>query len=139
MKRALAAHGRLLGLAGSLVVLTFIAAVAYSLTGRRRVVRRVEAAIEPVRGRLPGRSHLFVMAGARVLASAASRAMASPIPSEREIVGSAGSAGGASAAWARGAAASSHASRIRKRLMGAPGSGWDGVQRLGAPPDSGPS
>ena len=71
MMSALAAHGRLLGLAGSLVVLTFIAAVAYSLTGRHRVVRRVEAALEPVRGRLPGRSYLFVMAGARVLASAA--------------------------------------------------------------------
>ena len=71
MVRALAAHGRLLGIAGSLVVLTFIAAVVYSLTGRHRVVRRVEAALEPVRHRLPGTAYPFAMAAVRVLAAAA--------------------------------------------------------------------
>jgi small-conductance mechanosensitive channel len=71
LMRTLAEHGRLLGLAGSLVVLTFIVAAIYSLTGRNRVVRRVAAVLEPVRHRLPGKAYPFAMAAARVLASAA--------------------------------------------------------------------
>jgi small-conductance mechanosensitive channel len=69
--RTLAEHGRLLGLAGSLVVLTFIVAVLYSLIGQDRVMRRVEAALEPVRGRFPGSAYPFAIATARIVAAAA--------------------------------------------------------------------
>lgn len=64
-------HGRLLGLAGSLVVLTFVAAVLYSLIGRARVMRRLEAALAPVRQRIPDAVYPFVLAALRVVVAAA--------------------------------------------------------------------
>ena len=71
LMRAVAEHSRLLGVAGSLVVLTFITAVLYSLIGQNRVMRRVAAALEPVRARFPGNVYPFAIAGARVVVAAA--------------------------------------------------------------------
>lgn len=71
LMRTLAEHGRLLGLAGSLVLLTFVTAVLYSLFGQNRVMRQVEAALRPVRGRFPGNSYPFAMAAARIVTAAA--------------------------------------------------------------------
>ena len=71
LMRTLAEHSRLLGLAGSLVVLTFVVAVLYSLFGQGRVMRRVEAALEPVRRRFPGKAYPFAIAAARIVTAAA--------------------------------------------------------------------
>jgi small-conductance mechanosensitive channel len=71
LMRTLAEHSRLLGLAGSLVVLTFVVAVLYSLFGQGRVMRRVEAALEPVRRRFPGNAYPFAIAAARIVTAAA--------------------------------------------------------------------
>jgi small-conductance mechanosensitive channel len=65
------AQGRVLGLAGSLVVLTFVAAVLYSLVGRARVMRRIETALGPVRHRIPDAIYPFVLAALRVVVAAA--------------------------------------------------------------------
>jgi small-conductance mechanosensitive channel len=66
------AQGRALGIAGSLVVLTFLVAVGYSLFGRSRVMQRIERAIQPIRERLPaGLLYPIFLAGLRVLVAAA--------------------------------------------------------------------
>src|SRR5512143_3104069 len=64
-------HGRVLGVAGSLVMLTFLTAVFYSIFGRHRVMRRIEAAIQPVRHRIPDPLYPFFLAGLRVVTAAA--------------------------------------------------------------------
>ena len=65
------AQGRVLGLAGSLLVLTFVTAVFYSLVGRARVMRRIEAALGPVRHRIPDAVYPFFLAVLRVVVAAA--------------------------------------------------------------------
>ena len=65
------AHTRVLGVAGSLVMLTFLAAVFYSIFGRNRVTRRIESAIQPVRHRIPDPLYPFFRAGLRVVTAAA--------------------------------------------------------------------
>jgi small-conductance mechanosensitive channel len=65
------AQSRVLGLAGSLVMFTFFAAVFYSLFGRNRVMRRIEAAIQPVRHRIPQALYPFFIAALHVVAAAA--------------------------------------------------------------------
>jgi small-conductance mechanosensitive channel len=65
------AHSRVLGLAGSLVVLTFVAAVLYSLIGRAHVMRRIETALGPIRHRIPDTLYPFVLAALRVVVAAA--------------------------------------------------------------------
>jgi small-conductance mechanosensitive channel len=65
------AQGRVLGLAGSLVVLTFVAAVLYSLIGRASVMRRIEAALGPIHHRIPAAVYPFVLAALRVVVAAA--------------------------------------------------------------------
>jgi small-conductance mechanosensitive channel len=64
------AHSRVLGVVGSLVMLIFLAAVFYSIFGRKRVMRRIEAAIQPVRHRIPDPVYPFFLAGVRVLVAA---------------------------------------------------------------------
>jgi small-conductance mechanosensitive channel len=71
LMRAIAAQGRLLGIAGSLVMLTFIVAVIYSLIGQHHVMRRIEAAVEPVRRRVPQEFYPVFIAAARVVVAAA--------------------------------------------------------------------
>jgi len=71
LMQKLLAHGRVLGAAGSLVMLTFLATVFYSLFGRNRVMRQINAAIQPVRHRIPQPLYPFFMAALRVVTTAA--------------------------------------------------------------------
>ncbi|HSM90812.1 MAG TPA: hypothetical protein VLT56_12410, partial [Desulfobacterales bacterium] len=71
LMQKLMTQGRVLGVAGSLVMLTFLAAVFYSLFGRNRVMRQIEAAIQPVRQRIPEPLYPFFTAGLRVVVAAA--------------------------------------------------------------------
>lgn len=64
-------QSRILGLAGSLVMLTFIGAVFYSLIGQKRVMRRIEEGLRPVQNRIPEGVYPFFIAAARVLVAAA--------------------------------------------------------------------
>jgi len=66
-----AAHGRVLGIAGSLMMAIFLATAGYSLFGRSRVMRRIEAALQPVRSRIPDPLYPFFMAALRVVTAAA--------------------------------------------------------------------
>jgi small-conductance mechanosensitive channel len=63
-------HSRVLGFAGSLVMLIFIVAVLYSLIGQRRVVRRIAQQVEPYREKIPVTVYPFVLSGLRILAAA---------------------------------------------------------------------
>ena len=63
-------HSRVLGVAGSLIMLVFIVAVLYSLIGQRRVLRRIERAVEPYRDKLPSRIYPFVLSGLRIVVAA---------------------------------------------------------------------
>jgi small-conductance mechanosensitive channel len=65
------AESRTLGIAGSLVMLVFIAAVLYSLIGRARVMRRIEAALGPERTRIPETLYPYFLAALRVVVAAA--------------------------------------------------------------------
>jgi small-conductance mechanosensitive channel len=63
-------HSRLLGVAGSLVMLVFLVAVLYSLIGQRRVLRRIERAVEPYRDKIPDKIYPFVLSGLRIVVAA---------------------------------------------------------------------
>ena len=63
-------HSRVLGFAGSMVMLIFIAAVLYSLIGQRRVMRRVIRRVEPYREKIPEKIYPFVRSGLRILVAA---------------------------------------------------------------------
>jgi small-conductance mechanosensitive channel len=65
------AESRALGIAGSLVMLIFIAAVLYSLIGRARVMRRIESALGPERTRIPEAIYPYFIAALRVVVAAA--------------------------------------------------------------------
>ena len=63
-------HSRVLGFAGSMVMLIFIVAVLYSLIGQRRVMRRVVQHVEPYREKIPEKIYPFVLSGLRILVAA---------------------------------------------------------------------
>nr|MBL0716133.1 mechanosensitive ion channel [Desulfobacterales bacterium] len=63
-------HSRVLGVAGSLIMLVFITAVLYSLIGQRRVLRRIERRVEPYRQKIPATVYPFVLSGLRVVVAA---------------------------------------------------------------------
>ena len=63
-------HSRLLGVAGSLVMLVFLVAVLYSLIGQRRVLRRIEQAVEPYRDKISDKIYPFVLSGVRIVVAA---------------------------------------------------------------------
>jgi len=63
-------HSRLLGVAGSLVMLVFFVAVLYSLIGQRRVLRRIERAVEPYRDKISDKIYPFVLSGVRIVVAA---------------------------------------------------------------------
>jgi len=71
LMQKLMTQGRVLGAAGSLVMLTFLATVFYSLFGRNRVMRQIQTAIQPVRHRIPEPLYPFFMAALRVVTAAA--------------------------------------------------------------------
>jgi len=64
-------QSRVLGIAGSLVMLTFIVAVLYSLIGQKRVMRRIVKGIQPIQHRIPKGVYPFFIAAVRVLVAAA--------------------------------------------------------------------
>ncbi|MDP4858318.1 MAG: mechanosensitive ion channel, partial [Desulfobacterales bacterium] len=63
-------QSRLLGVAGSLLVLTFIGAVIYSLIGRNRVLARLVRALQPFEKKLPEALYPFFISLMKVLVSA---------------------------------------------------------------------
>jgi small-conductance mechanosensitive channel len=63
-------QSRLLGVAGSLVMLTFITAVIYSLIGRKRVLAKVETSIQPFRQKIPAPIYPFLLSALKVLVAA---------------------------------------------------------------------
>jgi small-conductance mechanosensitive channel len=63
-------HSRLLGVAGSLVMLVFLLAALYSLIGQRRVLRRIERAVEPYRDKIADKIYPFVLSGVRIVVAA---------------------------------------------------------------------
>ncbi len=63
-------HSRMLGLAGSLVMIIFLGAVLYSLMGQRRVIKKIAAMMDPLKAVLPERVYPFVLAAIRVIVSA---------------------------------------------------------------------
>jgi len=63
-------QGRVLGLVGSLIVLTFIIAVLYSLLGQNRVLAKVEAGVQPIRARIPEASYPYFISALKVIVAA---------------------------------------------------------------------
>ena len=63
-------ESRILGVAGSLMMLTFILALFYSLLGQKRVLARVEKAAQPLREKLPQAFAPFVFSAIEVLVAA---------------------------------------------------------------------
>ena len=63
-------QGRVLGVAGSLIVFTFIIAVLYSLLGQNRVLAKVEAGVQPIRTRIPEASHPYFISALKVVVAA---------------------------------------------------------------------
>lgn len=63
-------QSRVLGFVGSIIMLTFLVAVFYSLFGRARIMARIEKALEPVRVMLPDVVYPFFISGVRIIVSA---------------------------------------------------------------------
>lgn len=63
-------QSRVLGAVGSLVILTFIIAVLYSILGRKRLLERIERLVEPLRARIPQRLYPFFLSALKVVVSA---------------------------------------------------------------------
>jgi small-conductance mechanosensitive channel len=63
-------QSRLLGVAGSLLVLTFIGAVIYSLIGRKKVLASLVRALQPFEKKLPEALYPFFISLMKVLVSA---------------------------------------------------------------------
>lgn len=63
-------QSRVLGFAGSIVMLTFLVAVFYSLFGRAKIMARIENALEPVRAMLPEVVYPFFISAVRIIVSA---------------------------------------------------------------------
>lgn len=63
-------QSRLLGVAGSLLVLTFLGAVIYSLIGRNKVLARLVRALQPLEKKLPAALYPFFVSLMKVLVAA---------------------------------------------------------------------
>lgn len=63
-------NSRVLGVAGSLIMVVFIVAALYSLIGQRRVLRRIERGVEPYRAKIPLKVYPFVISGLRIVVAA---------------------------------------------------------------------
>ncbi|MGD9172588.1 MAG: mechanosensitive ion channel [Desulfobacterales bacterium] len=63
-------QGRVLGFAGSIIMLTFIVAVLYSLLGQDRVLARIEAGVQPLRDRMPEVSYPYFISALKVVVAA---------------------------------------------------------------------
>ncbi len=63
-------QSRLLGAAGSLIMLTFIIAVLYSLFGQNRLLVRIETKVQPLRERIPEALYPFSLSVLKVVVAA---------------------------------------------------------------------
>jgi small-conductance mechanosensitive channel len=63
-------QGRVLGVVGSLIVLTFIIAVLYSLLGQNRVLEKVEGGVQPIRARIPEAAYPYFISALKVIVAA---------------------------------------------------------------------
>jgi small-conductance mechanosensitive channel len=63
-------QGRVLGVVGSLIVLTFIIAVLYSLLGQNRVLAKVEAGVQPISARIPEAAYPYFISALKVIIAA---------------------------------------------------------------------
>ncbi|UCF94602.1 MAG: mechanosensitive ion channel [Desulfobacterales bacterium] len=60
-------QSRVLGAAGSLIMLTFIIAVVYSLLGQKRVLTRIERLVQPLREKMPEAFYPFFLSTLKVV------------------------------------------------------------------------
>ena len=63
-------QSRLLGVVGSLIMLTFIIAVLYSLLGQNRVLARIETKVHPFREKIPEALYPFSVSALKVVVAA---------------------------------------------------------------------
>lgn len=70
MMRNVYEQSRLLGFVGSMLMLTFLTAVLYSIIGRHRVMAGLEAKVEPFRSKIPEPIYPFILSGFRIVISA---------------------------------------------------------------------
>ena len=63
-------QSRVLGVAGSCIVFIFLAAVFYSLLGRKRFIARIERKVQPLREKMPQTVYPFFLSALKVLVSA---------------------------------------------------------------------
>lgn len=63
-------QSRLLGFVGSMLMLTFLIALLYSILGQQRVMARLEAEVEPFRPKIPEPIYPFILSGLRIVISA---------------------------------------------------------------------
>ncbi|NNL76174.1 MAG: mechanosensitive ion channel [Desulfobacterales bacterium] len=63
-------QSRVLGAAGSLIMLTFIVAVLYSLIGQNRVLARIEIKVQPLMIKIPETLYPFILSALKVAVAA---------------------------------------------------------------------
>ena len=63
-------QGKLLGAVGSLLVLTFLVALGYSLFGQKRIMKQIEARAAPYREKIPSTLYPFILSASRVVVAA---------------------------------------------------------------------
>ena len=68
--RKILEQSRILGMVGSLVVFTFIAAVVYSLIGRKKVLKRIEGIVQPFEQKLPPNLYPYFLSLLKVVVAA---------------------------------------------------------------------
>jgi small-conductance mechanosensitive channel len=68
--KQLVEQSRVLGVAGSCIVLIFLVAVFYSLLGRKRILAQIQKKVQPLRQKLPQAIYPFFLSAIKVLVSA---------------------------------------------------------------------
>jgi small-conductance mechanosensitive channel len=63
-------QGRVLGVAGSFIVLIFLVTVFYSLLARKKLLTRIEKAAEPLKNKIPAGFYPFFLSALKVLIAA---------------------------------------------------------------------
>lgn len=65
--RQILEQGRALGVVGSLLVLTFLAAVFYAFVGQKRVMTRVEKAVHPLQRLMPDEAYPYFLSALKIV------------------------------------------------------------------------
>jgi hypothetical protein len=68
--RVVMEQSRVLGFVGSVLMLTFLVALFYSVFGRKKIMARIETAVEPVRAKLPEVVYPFFISAVRIVVAA---------------------------------------------------------------------